>query len=212
MEKLPEELQDLVQKRKLYVENALLQERNRNDRYTSNLQEIAVEFVESVPILPLTTSIDYLSRCPSFPGVYLIYYVSKTSLYGGLVSHSQDQPIYVGMSESNILNRLNCHRNKFGEVEDFVLEDFAVRFIILDINHYARTIEKMLIEYHGPLWNDKTVKFSFGNADGVNNNWNKYHVAKDEETITEMIESVRNYIQDRITSAQSGHHTSVNPP
>ena len=212
MEKLPEELLDLEQERKLYVEDELLQKSNEKDKYSCFLQKIAVEFVESVPILPLTTSIYYLGKCTPYSGVYLIYYIGNTSLYGGLVSHSQNQPIYVGMSESNILSRLNHHSTKFGEVKDFALEDFAVRFIILDIDQYAPTIEKLLIEYHGPLWNHKKVKFSFGNADGVNNNWNKYHVAKDEKTITKMIERVRKYIQDRKTSAQSDHHTFVNPP
>ena len=212
MEKLSEELQDLVEERRLYVEDELCQKTNQKGKYKSILQKIAVEFVESSPILPLTASTYYLGKCTPYSGVYLIYYIGNTSLYGGLVSHRQNQPIYVGMSESNILSRLNCHSTKFGEVKDFALEDFAVRFIILDIDQYAPTIEKMLIDYHRPLWNDKTVKFSFGNADGVNNNWNKYHVAKDEKTIKEMIERVRKYIQDRKTSAQSDHHTSVNPP
>ena len=105
MEELPEQLQDLVQERTLYVEDALRQERNEDDRYTCLLQRIAVEFVEGLPILPLTRSINCLGRCPHFPGVYLIYYVGETLLYGDLVSPSLDQTIHVGRSENDILNR-----------------------------------------------------------------------------------------------------------
>lgn len=59
----------------------------------------------------------------------------------------------------------------------------------------------MLIEYYSPLWNDPTVHFSFGDADDDNNDWKKYHVANDECTRKEMIQRVRMYYQDRITSA-----------
>ena len=80
MEELPEELQ----KRKLYVEDALRRKRNKNDRYRCLLSQNAVEFVGRLPISPLTTSIDYLRRFLPCPGVYLIYYVGETSLYGNL--------------------------------------------------------------------------------------------------------------------------------
>ena len=147
MEELPEQLHDLVQERTLYVEDALRQERNGNDRYTCILQEIAVELVEGLPILPLTTSIDYLGRCPHFPGVYLIYYVGETLLYGDLVSPSLDQPIHVGRSENDILNRVRDQRRKVARAEDLELEDFVVRFIIVDTKNYAHTIKGMLIKY-----------------------------------------------------------------
>ena len=123
MEELPEQLQDLVQERTLYVEDALRQERNGNGRYTCILQEIAVELVEGLPILPLTTSIDYLGRCSHFPGVYVIYYVGEILLYGDLVSPSQDQPIYVGRSENDILNRLRDQRRKVARAKALELEN-----------------------------------------------------------------------------------------
>ena len=185
----------------LNVEDAMRQERNRNDRYTCLLQGIAVEFVEGLPTLPLTTSIDYRGKCSHFPGVYLIYYVGKTSLYGDLVSPSQDQPIYVGMSRIDILNNLKEHRKKVERAKDLEVKDFVVRFLTVDITQYASCIETMLIEYYSPLWNDPTVHFSFGNAGDDNNNWKKYHVAKDECTRKEMIQRVRMYYQGRITSA-----------
>lgn len=185
----------------LKVEDAMRQERNGNDRYTCLLQGIAVEFVEGLPTLPLTTSIDYRGKRSHFPGVYLIYYVGKTSLYGDLVSPSQDQPIYVGMSRIDILKNLKEHRKKVERAKDLEVKDFVVRFLTVDITQYASCIETMLIEYYSPLWNDPKVHLSFGNAGDDNNNWKKYHVAKDECTRKEMIKRVRMYYQDRITSA-----------
>lgn len=212
MEELPDELQDLVQKQMLHVEEAVLRERNENKKYKCILQEIAVEFAERSPILPLTTSIDYLGKCSNFTGVYLIYYVGETSLYGDLVSPSQVQPIYVGMSKRGFLNRLKDHRKKVAKAKDLEVEDFSIRFIILDIELYAPSIQEMLIMHYNPLWNDPKVKFLFGSANGVNNNWYKYHVTQDELTRREMIKRVKEYYWDRINSAQSDHHTSVNPP
>ena len=84
--------------RRLNVEHELFKKKgNVNDEYMCNLQEIAVKFAENSPILPLTVSNDYLGKCSHFPGVYLIYYIGVTSLYGDLVRPSRDRPIYVGM-------------------------------------------------------------------------------------------------------------------
>lgn len=185
--------------RRLNVEDELLQKSNGNDEYTCILQEIAVKFVENSPTFPLTISNDYLGKCTNFPGVYLIYYIGKTSLYEDLVSSSRDQPIYVGMSESDILVRLNHHYDKVAESYDLKEKDFVVRVLIVDVEYYAPCIEGMLIEYYNPLWNDKSVKFSFGNSDDEDNNWNKYHVAKDEDTRKDMIKRVRKYDQDNFS-------------
>lgn len=201
MEELPEELQQLIRERKLNAEDVIRQS-NGNVRYTSLLQGAAVELAERLPPLSLTTSINYLTRCQQFSGVYMIYYVGETLLYGDLVSSSQVQPIYVGMSRTDILSRLKEHNRKVERAKDLVLEDFAVQFIIVDINHYASTIEEMLIEYYSPLWNhNKIVAFSFGNAGDENNNWKKYHVDQDKHTIKYMIKCVRRYNRDRQISA-----------
>ena len=181
--------------RRLNVEDELLQKSNGNDEYTCILQEIAVKFVENSPTFPLTISNDYLGKCTNFPGVYLIYYIGKTSLYEELVSSSRDQPIYVGMSESDILVRLNHYYDKVAESYDLKEKDFVVRVLIVDVEYYAPCIEGMLIEYYNPLWNDSTVQFSFGNSDDEDNNWNKYHVAKDEDTRKDMIKRVKKYQQ-----------------
>ena len=197
MEELPETLQQIIRERQLNVEDEIRQ-RNENDRYTCILQGAAVELAESLPTLPFTESINYLTRCQQFSGVYMIYYVGETSLYRGQVSRSEVQPIYVGMSCNDILIRLKEHRKTLEKAKDLVLGDFVVRFIIVDVKYYASTIEGMLIEYYSPLWNySKIVAFSFGNAGDDNNNWKNYHVDQDEYTIKYMIECVRKYCEDR---------------
>ena len=124
----------------------------------------------------------------------MIYYVGETSLYGNSVKPSESRPIYVGMSSCNVLDRLRHHSGKVGDAKDLELRNFAVRFLIVDIEHYAPSIERVLIEYYNPLWNnDKNINFSFGNADAENNNWRKYHVDQNENTITDMIGIVRKF-------------------
>ena len=71
------------------------------------------------------------------------------------------------------------------------LSDFVVRFMIVDIEHYACCIESMLIEYFCPVWNSETVKLSFGNAVDSNNDWHKYHIKKDADTITRILDLLK---------------------
>ena len=194
MEELPKELRDLVKERMLYVEDRVRQIPEKNDKYSSYLQEAVVEFAERLPTLPLTTSIDYLNECPVFPGVYLIYYDGETSLYEDVVKRFKGRPLYVGMSKGNILERLKHHHTKIKRAKDLALDDISVRFIIAAIDQYAPSMEDALLKFYDPLWNNGEVRLSFGNADGENNNWKKYHIDQDEETITDMIGRVREYI------------------
>ena len=102
------------------------------------------------------------------------------------------------MSKCDVLDRLRDHSEKVVKAEDLELRNFAVRFLIVDIEHFAPTIEGLLIEYHNPLWNkDKNINFSFGNANAENNNWRKYHVDQNENTITDMIGKVRKFYRER---------------
>lgn len=185
-----------LQERRLNVEVAMRQERNGNDGYICLLQKIAVEFAGMLPISSFTRSINYLGEFLPSPGVYLIYYVGQTSLYGTSVNGSPDRPIYVGMSVKNILSRLKYHRKKIRGAKGLQLGDFRVRFMIVDINHYAPSIEGLLIEFHNPLWNDKEIGFNFGNAKDDKNNWKKYHDIQDESTIKNMIELVKKNYQE----------------
>lgn len=186
--------------RRLNVENELLRKMNENVKCTCMLQVIAVEFVEKLPIFPITTSNDYPAKDPPMVhGVYLLYYVGKTSLYGDRVSPSRDQPIYIGMSENNILHRLKYHCDNVAKSKDLEETDFKVRFLIVDIKYYAPCIEHVLIEYYNPLWNNREVGFRFGKALDEKSNWYKYHVAKDEDTRKQMIERVKEYQLEKQT-------------
>ena len=184
----------------LKVEDALRQIRNENDEGTSILQRVALGFVENLSILPLTICSDYLGKYPSFPGVYLIYYIGETYLYGNLVSPSQDKPIYVGKSNNDVLNRLSDHRRKMARAKDLEVTDFVVRFMTVDPKCYAPSIEAMLIDHYDPLWNNNTVKFSFGNAKDPTSNWYIYHVAMVKYKRKEIIKRVRDF-QHHISKA-----------
>ena len=177
------------------MEDAIRQEskkQNVDGEYKYMLLEISVKFVEKLPLFPLPGSGDIDKRF-QYPGIYLIYYVGAKSLYKGLVSSSKDQPIYVGMSTVSAFTRLNIHRGRLEKAKDLQVQDFKVRFMSLDIEHYAPCIEGMLIEYYSPLWNDTAVKLSFGNANDESNNWYKYHVNKDDKTIENIVENVKSF-------------------
>lgn len=95
------------------VEDAIRQdckEQNVDDKFTWILQGISVKFVESLPLFPLLTSNGYPGERSQFPGVYPIYYLGQKLLYGDPVSSSNDQPVYVRMSKTRVLIRLNSHR------------------------------------------------------------------------------------------------------
>lgn len=158
------------------------------------LQRISVEFVRKLYIFPLEKSREY----PKLPGVYLIYYVGDTPLYDGLIRYSKDRPVYVGMSESSISNRLGKHCANIDKAKDLKVADFIVRFMIADIKYYASCIEGMLIEYFSPLWNDNTIKFSFGNALANSSNWHNYHIEQDRDTIAHIIRLVSDYTKKTV--------------
>lgn len=103
------------------------------------------------------------------------------------------------MSRGDVLTRLKQFRRKVSK--EFQLEDFEVRIIFVDINHYALAIENALLKQCSPLWNDQKVEFSFGNADSDTNNWNKYHLQKNSDMIKTMDDRVEEYIKRRRPSA-----------
>lgn len=200
----------LSQELRLNVEDALRQKRDKNDKYTCILQEIAVEFVETLSIFPLTTSNDYLGKCTSFPGVYLIYYIGETSPYENF-SSCRNQPIYVGKSGKNILDQLNDHCRNVARAMDLDVTDFDVRFMIVDIEYYVSSIEKTLIEYYDPLWNNKRVRFYFGDASDEDNNWYKYHVDKNKDVRKKMIKRVEEYQCNKISKAEPALNLPTTP-
>ena len=160
-----------IEKEKLKWEDEVCKvhaERNEGDGYKCSSQKMAVELLKKWPIFPITICKSYKADA-NFPGVYLIYYVGETLLYGDLVSHSQVQPIYVGESCNNIFQRLRVHCQRLEEAKDLKETDFIVRFIIVDIQYFATATEKALIDFYRPLWNFSIVQLNFGNAQNSTN-------------------------------------------
>lgn len=195
--KLPKmgESLNIERKHKLNVDEEFRKRGNEAHRYSCFMQFIAVEFVKDLKIFSITRSCSDLGKCLPFPGVYLIYYDGTTSLYENQIRPDREKPIYIGKSEISILQRLKDHQGKVTNAKDLEETDFFVRFMILGPNErrYAPAIEGVLQDYYSPLWNDKEVKFSFGNANNETSNWYQYHVAENEDKRKEMIESVRGY-------------------
>ena len=181
----------------LKVENAIRQEPTgweKGGNFQCILQKNAVTFLENLNFFPITVEQDDHS---SFVGVYLIYYVGETLLYGNQIGSCRKEPIYVGKSERDIFNRLKDHRRKIDKAKDLELTSFDVRIMTVDIACYAPTVEALLIEYYDPLWNNTKVKFSFGNGNYKGNNWYQYHRKKDRRVRNKMINRVRNYISSK---------------
>ena len=171
----------------LAVEDEISQRHKEQDvdvEFICTLQRISVELVKELSLYPLSKSDDYPGKRSQFPGVYLIYYDGETSLYGNRVRPSKDKPIYVGMSKTSVLERLNYHRGRLEEAKDLQVQDFKVRFMSLEIDDYAPCIEGMLIKYYEPFWNCRNgseVNLSFGNSKSNNNTWYKYHIDEDKK-------------------------------
>ena len=168
-----------------------LDEGNVQHESGSILLNASLTFLEELNIFPIDQN--YPGVRARLAGVYLIYYVGQASLYGNLVGPSEDQPIYVGKSKTDILDRLSDHRRKIARAKDLEVTDFVFRFMTVNPRSYAPAIKEMLIDHYDPLWNNSTVKFSFGNAKDKKNNWFKYHVAMVNYRREEMIERVRNF-------------------
>ena len=165
------------------------------------LQQIALNFMDKLYVYPLA------SKFPKRPGVYFIYHVGKTQLYeGSQVSPSTRNPVYVGMSQTSIADRLRDHLRKVNltsagkkkstasqQTKGMKLEltDFVVRFMIVDIDHYVPCIESMLIEHFSPVWNKQAMAFSFGNANSPKNLWYKFHISKNPDTIANVLQNLK---------------------
>ena len=162
-----------IEEQTLKVEEELLQQRGTSaSGYICHLQHIALNFIRHKSnIYPLTMARiprgrkTVTSKFPESPGVYFIYYVGKTDLYkGSQVFPSLNNPVYVGMSETNISVRLRIHGGNIENARNLNLADFVVRFLIVDVKYYARCIEGLMIDYFSPVWNYETVGLAFGNA------------------------------------------------
>ena len=121
----------------------------------------------------------------NLPGVYFLYYTGNHTLYTRIGIEKYD-PMYVGMSTSDISARLADHHAKIREAKDLHVADFAVKVMIVDNRHYAPCIEGMFIEHFSPIWNMQTVGICFGG--GSKSLWKKIHVDQDPDSISKVLE------------------------
>lgn len=136
------------------------------------------------------------------PGVYFLYYIGDHELYTGRgIFGSQNVPLYIGMSTSNISARLKDHHAKIVVAEDLDVADFAVKVMFVDNRHYAPCIEGMFIEHFAPIWNKETLGICFGA--GENSLWKKVHVDKDPESIGIVLERLKIHSDDSESDSDS---------
>lgn len=99
------------------------------------------------------------------------------------------------MFKNDILGCLFDYCRKIVGVKDLKVMDFVIWFMILDIKYYVFVIEVMFIDYYKFLWNDKLVKFFFGNVKDLNNSWYVYYVVKVKCWRREMMKCVWVYME-----------------
>ena len=129
-------------------------EQTVDHKFTCMLQGISVKFMESSPIFPFTITDEYPGNSPKFSGVYLTYYVGENLLYGDHVSPSKKPTSLRGNVWNKCLSS-PVHRGKIKKAKDLQEKDFMVRFMIVDIEEYALSIEGLLKKYHnlcGTIW------------------------------------------------------------
>ena len=147
--------------------------------YDSRLKKIiedAILFVENTDYCPLSIS-EFVGS-----GVYLLYYEGSNELYAPirkLKINNQRVPIYVGKAvprgsrqghKSNqpsktLFTRLKRHMKSINSGEGISIEDFSLKFIILnsEMSNLIGTLESELINRFSPIWN--SCIDGFGNND-----------------------------------------------
>lgn len=176
----------------LRVEFSLI---TQNQTQSITLDQLGFNFLAESTLYKLKSSF------PKKPGVYALYYLGDSSLYKCV--HASDlTPVYIGQSTTSIHSRLTNHLQKIGASKDLKTKHFGVRFVVVDVRHYAPCIEGMLIDYLNPIWNRETVGFNFGGVKlpksdqaKVTNIWYKYHVLQDDNTIKK-VDSMDSAVSD----------------
>lgn len=143
-----------------------------------------------------------LDEVPAFPGsgIYAIYYTGSFPLYSDVSKFNQGQhiqaPIYIGKAvprgarkggfsstderDRSLHSRLvRDHAKSISQVENLLLTDFYVRWLILD-QIWIPLGESVLIDWFRPLWNQHID--GFGNHDpgrgrhnGKKSRWDTLH-------------------------------------
>lgn len=139
---------------------------------------------------------------PKCAGVYFLYYIGEHELYTGSgIIGSQNDPVYVGMSTSNISGRLKDHYGKIMEAKDLDVANFAVKVMFVDNRHYAPCLEGMFIERFSPIWNMETMAICFGG--GSNSQWKRIHVDQDPESIRKVLELLKIHSDNSESESES---------
>jgi hypothetical protein len=114
-------------------------------------------------------------------GIYAIYYHGTDPLYAGLSQRNNPSapPIYVGRAKPagartggleddasehgrTLGDRLRNHATSISVAENLSLDDFSVRYCVVDHEHIEQG-EEGLIRLYRPVWNH--VLYGFGNRD-----------------------------------------------
>jgi len=114
------------------------------------------------------------------PGVYALYYVGDFLPYEDLTGY--DRPIYMGKAElpggatgeirkgkenyPAIYKRLQAHEETIRQAENLRIEDFWVRWMVID-TLWVSALERFALQNIRPIWN-RYIK-GFGNCDPGNN-------------------------------------------
>ncbi len=141
----------------------------RCDEFSELLKD-AVRFFHGTPVCKFPPDAKF-----SGAGVYALYYIGKTGLYGKFGQEINREeyrlPIYIGKAEpsgwrqsrttgtekaiSKLFERLVQHSRSVASAKNLKLEDFACRLMILEgpVVAMIASVEAALIAMHRPLWN-----------------------------------------------------------
>lgn len=146
-------------------------------------------FLASTPTL--------LTAVKTFPGdgLYTLYYTGEFPAYEALATKNSHglflAPLYVGKTEvsrkrttsssqtRSLYNRLLSHRRSISEAENIDLDDFYVRWLVME-PFWIGLGENVLINRFGPVWNAMVSGFDSTSArtsrhGGNRSSWDTLH-------------------------------------
>ena len=190
----------------------------------NNLAQSVISRMEQTEATPL-------GELPNFTGagVYEIYYSGSFSAYERLSEHNQETltyPIYVGKAvpaggrrgledlnhdtSKALTSRLRQHANSIRAADNLDINDFAVRWLVVQ-DIWIALGESALIRRYTPVWN--ALLDGFGNHDpgqgrsnGVRSRWDTVHPGRAfaskfperGETAADIEQDVIEYLKSRL--------------
>ncbi|WP_100464016.1 Eco29kI family restriction endonuclease [Mycobacteroides abscessus] len=124
---------------------------------TEGLTNVVCAQFERSPRWNLTENLPAFSG----DGLYALYFVGKSKLYGALSGTTV--PLYIGKS-TGVRNRINRHRRMIGATQ-LAIEDFAVGALLMP-KFFVALGEKGLEDGYQPVWNVLLTGFG-GNIQGI---------------------------------------------